>query len=111
MIAERREQANLTPEQLTERLGRRSKSLVYRLESEAQEPTAADINALTATLPLSAEELLKAMGIHMTAPAAAKLPRHLVEVLVELDSTALHVVEETALGQLLRTRQRQGKEE
>lgn len=57
LIAERRIAAGLTPEQLAERLGYKSKTVVYRLESEKQEPDAAIINGLVAALPLSAHTI------------------------------------------------------
>lgn len=61
LIAQRRIAAGLTPEQLAERLGYKTKTIVYRLESESQEPDAAVINGLVAALPISADELLRAM--------------------------------------------------
>src|SRR5690348_8923126 len=72
LIANRRNSVGMTPEQLAARLGRRSKSIVYRLESEEQEPDAETINMLTASLPLSAEELLKAMGVNLSLPLASR---------------------------------------
>lgn len=84
LIANRRISIGMSPEELAGRLNRRSKSIVYRLESEEQEPDAEMINMLVASLPLSAEELLKAMGVNLSQPLAARLPRQLVEALVEL---------------------------
>lgn len=110
LIAERRTKAGLSPEQLAERLGRSSKSIVYRLEAEEQEPSADDINVLTSALPMSAEELLRAMGVFLTAPAAAKLPRSLTDLLVQLGPEYLRNVERAARGQLLLQREEQRTE-
>ncbi len=81
LIQEAREAAALTPDQLGERMGR-TKGIVYRLEAEEQQPTVEQINVLVSTLRLSAEELLRAMGVNLTPPAAAKLPRPLIELLL-----------------------------
>lgn len=67
-------EAGMPPDDLATRLGKRSKSIVYRLENEDQEPDVATINALVAALPLSAEELLRAMGVSLNPPATEKPP-------------------------------------
>lgn len=81
LIAKARVAAGLTPEELADRLGYRSKSVVYRLESEGQEPDVALVNGLVANLPISAEALLRAMGVHLSLPLAARVPRPLAEFL------------------------------
>lgn len=69
LIAEFRIAAGLTPEQLADRLGYKSKSAVYRLESELQEPKAAQIGKLSTAIHLSPERLLMAMGVPLAPPA------------------------------------------
>lgn len=96
LIASAREQAGLGPDELAERLGK-GRTIVYRLETEQQEPTADQINVLTATLPLSAEALLRAMGVNLHPPAASRLPSRLVTGLLAMspeDLDALTVLVE-----------------
>ena len=81
LLAKARLAAGLTPEELADRLGYRSKSIIYRLESEEQEPDVALVNGLVANLPISAEALLRALGVHLSLPLAARVPRPLVEFL------------------------------
>lgn len=83
LIAKARDSRGLTVEQLAERLGR-SVSTIRRLENERTEPSVEQINALVAALPISTEELLRAMGVHLSPPAAARLPRDLIEALLEM---------------------------
>lgn len=82
MIARAREAAGFDVPQLAERIGQ-SDTTVRRLEAEETEPSVKQINALVAALPISAEALLKAMGVNLSLPLAAKLPRRLVELLAE----------------------------
>jgi transcriptional regulator with XRE-family HTH domain len=98
LIAQRRIEAGLTPEQLAERLGRKSKSVVYRIEAEDQEPSVEQINAIVSTLPLSAEELLRAMGVLLNPPAAARLPRGLVDSILALPPEEWPHLERLARG-------------
>ncbi len=62
LIASAREQAGLGPDELAERLGK-GRTIVYRLETEQQEPTADQINVLTALFPVSAEQVLIKLGV------------------------------------------------
>jgi len=78
LIARKRMEAGMTPVELAERLGR-TKGIVYRLESEEQEPDVATINKLISILGISAEQLLVALGVHLNPTAAALLPKQLVE--------------------------------
>lgn len=79
----------------------RSASTIRRIEAEESEPSVAQINVLVSVLPLSAEALLKAMGVHLNPPEAAKLPPRLVEAALQLTPARLVQLEETALGLLL----------
>lgn len=81
MVTKAREAAGLDVDALAARIGR-SPSTVRRIESEETEPSVEQINALVAALPLSAEELLRAMGVTLNTPAAAKLPRDVVNDLL-----------------------------
>lgn len=78
LIASARTQKGWTPEELARRLGYKTKTVVYRLEAEQQEPTADLINRLVRVLPITLEDLLTAMGIEIRLPEAAKLPPALV---------------------------------
>jgi transcriptional regulator with XRE-family HTH domain len=93
MIREARESIGMTVEQLAERLGR-APSTVRRIEAESVEPSVAQINILVAALPLSAEGLLRAMGVHLTPPAAARLPRRLVQALLAMPPQRLAALTE-----------------
>jgi len=97
LIAQRREAVGMTPEQLAHRLGRKSKSFVYRLEDETQEPDSETINMLVSVLPMSTEELLRGLGIWLPATAASKIPTRLLELLAamspEQQQAILQVVE------------------
>lgn len=90
-----REAAGYTPEDLAARLGR-TKSTIYRIEDEETEPSVEQINALVSALPISAEELLRRMGVNLNPPTATLLPRQLVLDLLamnpeEIDAVALLV--------------------
>lgn len=106
LIEQARISAGLTPEELGRKLGR-TKGIVYRLEAEEQEPNAEQVNRLAAALPISVEQILSAMGIHMTPFDAAKLPRPLIEALLRLRPEELAVVTRVATG-LHATQPRQG---
>lgn len=80
LITRAREAAGLDVADLAERIGK-SVTTVRRLEAEETEPSVEQINALVAALPISAEEILRAMGVNLSLPLAAKLPRRLVELL------------------------------
>ncbi len=47
-------------------------------------PSVAQVNTLVRELPISAEELLRAMGYRFNPPAAARLPRRLIDLLLLL---------------------------
>lgn len=88
-IREAREHAGLTQAELAERIGT-SASTISNLEREQHPPTVPDqVNALAAALPLSTETLLRAMGVTLTSPAAARLPKRLIDALLQLDQETL----------------------
>jgi len=91
LIARARDDAGLDVNQLAERIARKP-STVRRLESEETEPSVEQINALVAALPISAEELLRLMGVSLTLPAAARLPKALVDELAGLTPEQQHLV-------------------
>jgi len=97
LISRARDDVGMEIPELASRIGQ-SITTVRRLESEAVEPSVAQVNALTAALPISAEQLLLAMGVHLNPPAAAKLPRQIVEALLPLGPDDLLVIERVALG-------------
>ena len=76
LIANARIAAGLSADDLAERLGR-TRTFVYRIEQESQEPTIEQVNALAALLPVSVEDLLAKMGANLHAPAATRLPKTL----------------------------------
>lgn len=67
------------------------------------------VNALAALLPISVEDLLGKMGARLHSPAVTRLPKPLVDTLLQLDPPGLVAVEAAAHGQLLLQRSRQGK--
>src|SRR5690349_8915282 len=74
----------MTPEALGERIGQ-SGTTVRRIEKEETEPSVDQINALVSALPISAEQLLAGMGVRLSLPLAARVPRQLLEQAVDLD--------------------------
>lgn len=98
-------------EDLAQRIGQ-SAGTVRRLEeNEAVLKWVDQVNALVRALPVSAEELLIAAGVQMNVPAATKLPKTLVDILLKLDPEALQTVEHAARAQLAYQRERRGKGE
>lgn len=95
LITRARESMGMEPEDLAERIGQ-SPATVRRLESEFTEPSVKQINALVTALPLSAEELLRNMGVSLNPPAATRLPREMVADLLELTPDGLVVVQRIA---------------
>lgn len=91
LIARARDAAGLDDKQLAERLNR-TPTTVRRILAEETEPSVEQINALVAALPISAEELLRAMGVNLTLPAAARLPRQLVDALAKLTPDQQQVI-------------------
>lgn len=84
LLRNARERAGLTQQELAERIGS-SASTVSNLEREQHPPTVPDqVNVLASALPLSVEELLRAMGVNIVPVAAARLPRELVTSLLAL---------------------------
>lgn len=85
LIEERRNLVPMTRKELGDRLGQ-SDSTIRRFELEQGGPPDRDqVNALVAALPLTAEELLAAMGYHMNPPAALRIiPHELLMVLTEM---------------------------
>lgn len=63
----------MSAEDLAMRLGR-TKTFIYRIEQEVQEPTIDQVNALAAVLPVSVEDVLTNMGARLHSPAA--MARH-----------------------------------
>lgn len=83
LIRAAREAAGYSPAALADRLGV-DRTIVSRMEGGKKRPTLDQVNALVAALPLSAEELLRSMGVHLNSPAASKLPKGLVDRLLPL---------------------------
>ena len=84
LLREARLSAGLTQAELAEKVGV-DRTIVSKVERERISLTVAQVNALVQALPISAEQLLRAMGVHLTPPAAARLPRELVGYLLDLD--------------------------
>lgn len=83
LIREAREAARKDHAWVAERVGR-SVSTVRRWEDGEDKPSIDSINTLVSILPLSAEELVLAMGLNLNPPPIARLPRALVDALVRL---------------------------
>lgn len=87
-IARIRDQEGMSPEQLAKAIGRKTKTTVYRIESEKQEPTADDINALVSALPMSSYTLLRLMGLHLPWTRAGEIEDRLLEFLIDMGPEA-----------------------
>lgn len=84
MIREAREERGWTQDELAERLGV-ARQTVGRWETGGGVPNIPDqFNSVVSALGLSAEEALLAMGVRVYPPAAARLPRDLIDVLLSL---------------------------
>lgn len=107
LIAERRKMADMSEESLAALLGK-SKHIVYRFEAELQEPSFDQVGVLLTNLPLTAQELLKGLGLDLSLPAGGRIPRPLLDLLAQLDAESQLAVERVAQGQLaLQQAQRQ----
>jgi transcriptional regulator with XRE-family HTH domain len=96
-IREARDARGWTQDELAERLGV-SRAVVSRWENGHTPPTVPEqVNALVLALGLSPEELLREMGVRLTSPAAARLPRELTELLL-----AMSPAQQRALLELIR---------
>jgi len=97
-IKDAREREGRTQEWLGKKLDR-SDSTVDRIEAEQSEPSIEQINTLVASLPISAEVLLEKMGLTVLTPQdAAKLPRSLVQGLLDLTEFQLGIVQMQVQG-------------
>ena len=84
LLREARERSGWSQEEVAERVGV-SRTIVSRWENGVLTPQVPDqVNALCAALPISIEELLRAMGVNIVPSAAARLPRELVTSLLAL---------------------------
>lgn len=110
LITNARLAAGLTADELATRMGR-TRTFVYRIEQEAQEPTMEQVNALAALLPVSVEDLLVKMGASLHAPGVTRLPKTLVDRMLQLDQQSLLALDATAHGLLLAQQSRQRKEQ
>lgn len=83
LVKEARELRGLTQVDLAERLNT-SNTTVSNIEREETFPSPDQVNGLVVALGMSPELLLAAMGFQLTPPAAARLPRTLVQGLLEM---------------------------
>lgn len=83
-IAARRVRLKINPAELAKKLGRKSRSVVYDLESGIQDATVEDINILARELDDSVENLLLIHGARINPPDAARLPYDVVQDLLFL---------------------------
>lgn len=84
LIAEARDRRGWTQAELAERIGV-SPSTISNLEREQHPPTVPEeVNLLVTALGLSPEDLLRSMGVEMAPPLAARLPRQLLALLIEM---------------------------
>lgn len=93
LAREARERKSWTQADLADRL-QTSTTTISNIEREETTPSIDQVNQLCVALNLSPEAFLQAMGAQLTPPAAAKLPRDLVQELLsrtpeELDALAL----------------------
>lgn len=92
LIWQAREAKGWSRTDLAKRIGR-SAATVQRIEEEKTEPSVEQINRLVAALPLSVEDILAAMGVNIVPTDAARLPRRLVETVLQLDPEHLRALE------------------
>lgn len=83
LIRNARESAGLSAAELAAYLGQ-TKGVVLNMESEATLPTLKQVNGLVAVLPLSAEDLLRAMGYHLSPHRYGRIPKQLLDLLAQL---------------------------
>jgi HTH-type transcriptional regulator / antitoxin HipB len=84
LIKRARRERGWTQAELAERVGI-DRSAVSMWERGKQVPAnPAQFNAIVGALGLSAEDGLRALGYHIFPPAASRLPRDLIEVLLEM---------------------------
>lgn len=83
-IAARRTTLKIQPAELAKKMGRKSRSVIYDLESGQQDATVEDINVLARELDESVENLLLIHGARLNPPDAARLPFDVVENLLAL---------------------------
>ena len=98
LIKNRREARNWSQVEFAERVGV-SPATVSNWEREVTPPGIDDVNKLCMGLSISAETLLTAMGVNLTPPLAARIPRALILALLELQELAperLEQIEYTA---------------
>ena len=101
LLRDARETLGWTQIELAERM-QTSATTISNLEREESVPSVEQVNALVLALRISPEQLLGAMGVRLTPPAAARLPRSLVTSLLALDPVVLQgvtlLVERAAQG-------------
>lgn len=101
LLRDARETLGWTQLELAERM-QTSATTISNLEREQSMPSVEQVNALVIALHISPEQLLGAMGVRLTPPAAARLPRSLVMSLLSLDPVVLQgvtlLVEQAALA-------------
>lgn len=81
----------MTGEELAARMSR-TKTFIYRLESEETEPTIEQMNQLVSLLPISMESLLIGLGLKLSPPLASKLPAPLINKLLALSPERLQAL-------------------
>jgi len=94
-LREARNREGLTQEDLADRVGA-SPTTVSNWERDVTMPGIEDVNPLVVTLRLSPEVMLQKMGVLLTPPAAARLPRELVLSLLELRPEELATIQKLA---------------
>lgn len=95
LLTRAREAAGLEVADLAAKIGQ-SEATVRRLEGGRTEPSVRQINKLVAALPLSADQLLLAMGVNLSSPAAGTLPPALIEAASLLDESHMEMLIVTA---------------
>jgi transcriptional regulator with XRE-family HTH domain len=102
MIRDARKARGWTIDELADRLSA-SPTTIHNWETGKTAPGLQDVNPLCAALPsLSPDVLLIELGVTLTPPAAARLPRELVHAALQLDAFRLEALTEAARGLLLR---------
>lgn len=78
---------------LAKKLGK-TKGILYRWLDGDQNPRVEQINVLVQELPISAEQLLVKMGVHMSPDEVTNLPTRMLDLMLTLTPQQVRLVED-----------------
>lgn len=100
LIRDARAARGWNQQELADRVGA-SITTVSNWERDYTRPGVDDVDKITRALDISPEVLLRAMGVTLTPPIEARLPRSLVVDLLQLKQADLFAVQRVVRGLLL----------